>query len=74
MLGHEIDTSAASPDVVVPTIGADRRRSAGGALSGLVLAGVEFGACAPIYRAPVPITLPDKTSGFNGIAGHDLKD
>ncbi len=44
-----------------------------GALSGLVLAGVEFRATAPVYRATVPITLPDKTSGFNGIAGHGLK-
>ncbi len=32
-----------------------------------------FPATAPIYRAPVPITLPDKTSGFNGIEGYDLK-
>ena len=39
----------------------------------MVLAGVEFGAGAPIHRAPVPITLFDKTSGFNGIAGYDLK-
>ena len=70
---HEIDTSATGPDVVVPTIGADRRRSAGDALSGLVLAGVEFRVTAPIYRAPVPIALPDKTSGFNGIEGYDLK-
>ena len=39
----------------------------------MVLAGVEFRVTAPIYRAPVPIALPDKTSGFNGIAGYDLK-
>ena len=39
----------------------------------MVLAGVEFRATAPIYRAPAPITAPDKTSGFNGIAGYDLK-
>ena len=25
------------------------------------------------FRATAPITLPDKTSGFNGIAGYDLK-
>ncbi len=43
------------------------------ALSGLVLVGVEFGAGAPLYRAPVPITFPDNTSGFNGIAVYDLK-
>ncbi len=30
-------------------------------------------ATVPIYRAPLPFTLPDKTSGFNGIAGYDLK-
>ena len=34
---------------------------------------VEFRATAPIYRAPSSITLPDKTSGFNEIAVHDLK-
>ncbi len=39
----------------------------------MVLVGVEFRATAPIYRAPASITLPDKTSGFNGIAGYDLK-
>ncbi len=25
------------------------------------------------FPATAPITLPDKTSGFNGISGHDLK-
>ncbi len=30
-------------------------------------------ATAPIYSAPLPFTLPDKTSGFNGIEGYDLK-
>ena len=69
---HEIDTSAAGPEVVVPTIGAGVPDYED-ALSGLVLAGVEFRATAPIYRAPAPITAPDKTSGFNGIAGYDLK-
>ncbi len=39
----------------------------------MVLVGVEFGATAPIYGAPAPITRPDKMSGFNGISGHDLK-
>ncbi len=39
----------------------------------MVLVGVEFGATAAIYRAPAPITRPDKMSGFNGISGHDLK-
>ena len=38
-----------------------------------LVAMLAFPATAPIYRAPVPITLPDKTSGSNGIAGHDLK-
>ncbi len=37
------------------------------------MVGVEFGATAPVYRAPAPITRPDKTSGFNGIAVYDLK-
>ena len=27
----------------------------------------------PAFRAPAAVTLPDKTSGFNGIAVHDLK-
>ena len=31
------------------------------------------GAGAPLCRAPVPITFPDKTSGFNGIEVYDLK-
>ena len=38
-----------------------------------LVAMLAFPATAPIYRAAVPITLPDKTSGFNGIAGYDLK-
>ena len=32
----------------------------------MVLVGVEF-------RSTAPITLTDKTSGFNGMAGYDLK-
>ena len=38
-----------------------------------LVAMLAFPATAPIYRAPVSITFPDKTSGFNGIAGYDLK-
>ena len=41
--------------------------------SAALVAMLAFPATAPIYRAPVSINLPDKTSGFNGIAGYDLK-
>ena len=38
-----------------------------------LVAMLAFPATAPIYRAPVPITFPDKTSGFNGVEACDLK-
>ncbi len=38
-----------------------------------LVAMLAFPATAPIYRAPVPITFHDKTSGFNGIEECDLK-
>ena len=71
---HEIDTSAAGPDVVVPTIGA-----VGAALLGVRYPGWSWQAWnsvppPPSIALPSPIALPDKTSGFNGIAGHDLKN
>ena len=69
---HEIDPSATSPEVVVPTKGAVVPVLLGGRYMGWSRR-VEFGACAPLYRAPVPITFPDNTSGFNGIEVYDLK-